>query len=423
MVESLQGKKKKMENKNYFERVIDFSKIINRKSIFLFGPRQVGKTTYLNKHFPHALKINLLNFQMQRQLGSHPEHLSQMIASHIKEGLPPIVVVDEIQKLPFLLDEIHNLIEKNKALRFILTGSSARKLKKSGVNLLGGRAGWIHFNSIVHPERIGLDIAWNQALQWGGLPSILLSSDPKEDLLDYVNIYIREEVKEEALVRDLNTFNTFLEVAASLVGQQIVYQSLCSDLGVSAPTVKEYFQILEDTLIAERLPPYIGGSKRKIQGVPKFYFFDNGVTNVLLGRFSLQERSAEYGVVLEQLIYIELRNFINLKYRNQLALYYWRTYAKEEIDFIIESSDHKNLWAVEVKASRNIVDKHLTALRALGAEVALVARIVVSLEAHIRTSSDGIDIMSVEIFLKRLWNEQILVHPPGNPPRNLCTDR
>ena len=285
------------------ERLLDLTKILNKKSIFIFGPRQTGKTTFLKHTYPDAIYINLLNTQLQIELLNEPFRLNQIIQA--SEG-KTLIIIDEIQKVPIILDEVQNIIQQNTTFRFILTGSSTRKIKKAGINLLGGRAKIISFSPFTYPEYTQAKISLNQVLQWGTLPQVILSEDPRSELIDYLSVYLKEEIKAEALARSLAQFSKFLELAATTVSEQIVYDSLCSDVGVSAPTIKEYFQILEDTLIGRRLYPFAKTTKRKAMVSSKFYFFDVGIGNALLKRFSLHEKTSEYGTACEQYLFQEI---------------------------------------------------------------------------------------------------------------------
>ncbi len=327
---------------------------------------------------PDALYIDLLAVQTQLSLAAALDKLTGMIAAHkqgannqsVKSGV--LVILDEIQKLPILLDEVHRHVESHKKDRFILTGSSARRLKRAGSNLLGGRAKFLQLSPIVHIERRSMNVPWQRSLQWGGLPSILTSENRKSDLLDYVGIYLQEEIKAEGLTRSLRTFATFLELAASTNGQQVSYQSLSSSVGVSATTIAEYFSILEDTLIGKRLPCYRKSIRRRAVATPKFFLFDVGD-----GYHPDKQRK----------------------------LYYWRTQSRVEVDFIVECEDG-GLYAIEVKATATINNTDLKGLRKIAEESTLEInqRIVVCNEPHPRMTEDGIAILPVESFLDRLWS-------------------
>ncbi len=389
-----------------FERILNINPILQRKSLFLLGPRQTGKSTFLKKYFPNNLYINLLNTELHQDLLKRPHHIKEIINAYKHQhdsNSGTTIIIDEIQKIPELLDEIHDHIQNNEQDRFILTGSSARKIKKAGINLLGGRAKMQQFFSLIAPERKTKSVSWQEALQWGGIPSILLSSNKRSDLLDYINIYINEEVKAEGLVRNLPSFSKFLDIAATTNTEQIVYESIASDVSVSAVTVKEYYQILEDTLIGHRLYPFSKSIKRKSVVSPKFYFFDTGVANALLRHFELKTDTPEYGHALEHFIYCELQAFISYN-EPEGQLFFWRTHTKSEVDFIFQDKNH-NLFAIEVKATENVTDKHLKGIRAFAEEKQLPIKhkIVVCLEPMTRQTTDKILITPVKNFLENLW--------------------
>jgi predicted AAA+ superfamily ATPase len=387
------------------ERLLDLTNILDKKSIFIFGPRQTGKTTFLKYKYPNAIYLNLLNTQLQLELLNEPYRLNQIIEASEDKAL---VIVDEIQKAPILLDEIQNIIQENNSLRFILTGSSARKIKKAGINLLGGRAKIISFAPFTYPEYTQAKISLIQVLQWGTLPPVILSDDPKSELIDYIDVYLREEIKAEALVRSIAQFSKFLELAATTVSEQIVYDSLCSDVGVSAPTIKEYFQILEDTLIGHRLYPYSKTTKRKAMASPKFYFFDVGIGNALLKRFSLHEKTSEFGTACEQYVFQEISAYI--KQNNKLiSFYYWRSYDKHEVDFVVELEDEQVV-LVEVKSSKKINSKHLSGINAFCEEksINVYKKIIVCFESTKRLIPKSIIVYPFVAFLKDLWENRII---------------
>ncbi len=387
------------------ERLLDLTKTLNKKSIFIFGPRQTGKTTFLKHTYPDAIYINLLNTQLQIELLSEPYRLNQIIQA--SEG-KSLVIIDEIQKVPIILDEVQNIIQENSSFRFILTGSSARKIKKAGINLLGGRAKIIPFAPFTYPEYTQAKISLDQVLQWGTLPQVILSDDPKSELIDYIGVYLREEIKAEALVRSLAQFSNFLELAATTVSEQIVYDSICSDVGVSAPTIKEYFQILEDTLIGHRLYPYSRTTKRKAMVSSKFYFFDVGLGNALLKRYSLHEKTSEYGTACEQYVFQEILAYSN-KNDEAISLFYWRSYDKYEVDFVVEK-ENGSLVLIDVKSSKKIDAKHLSGIKAFCEEknVKIDKKIVVCFESTKRIIRNNIVVYPFVDFLKDLWDNKIV---------------
>lgn len=387
------------------KRELDLSQVLKKKSVFIFGPRQTGKTTFLRHEYPDAVYVNLLNTQLQMELLNEPYRINQIITANRKKDL---IIIDEIQKVPIILDEIQNMIQDNRKLRFILTGSSARKIKQAGINLLGGRAKIIPFSPFVYPEYEQAEIPLHKVLQWGTLPYVILSDDPKSEIIDYIDVYLREEVKAEAIVRSIAQFSRFLELAATTVSEQIVYDSLCSDVGVTAPTIKEYFQILEDTLVGTRLYPYSKTTRRKAMASAKFYFFDVGLSNALLKRFSLHEKTSEFGIACEQYVFQEISAFINQR-KPTVSLFYWRSYDKSEVDFVIEL-DNRHVILIEAKSANKIQAKHLSGLKAFSEEkdISAVRKIIVCFESTKRVIQEDIVIYPMAEFLKDLWDGEVI---------------
>ena len=377
-------------------RLLDLRQDATQKSLFLFGPRQTGKTTLLKTLFPKAIFYNLLLADQFLRLSQRPQLLrEELMALHDKKT---IVVIDEIQKLPILLDEVHSLIEDEK-LRFILTGSSARKLKRGSANLLAGRA-WIrNLFPLVSTEIKNFD--WKRVLRFGALPFVYDSANPDEELSSYVGTYLKEEVQAEGLTRKIENFSRFLQTAAITNSELINFTSIASDAGVPARTVQEYYQILEDTLIGTLLPPYLKTKKRKAIATAKFYFFDVGVCNHLAGRDNIKPESTDFGHALEHFIFTELRAWQHYtKQKSELS--FWRSTSGYEVDFLIG-----NHTAIEVKSSKFVQDKHLKGLRALAEDLNLKNKIVISLDPKPR-QIDDILVLPVAEFLKRLWAGQIV---------------
>ncbi len=393
-----------------FKRILSLDGVLSQKSVLLLGPRQTGKSTYLKKHFPAALHIDLLDTRLQIALSRTPSRLRQMVEAHRltrpKEDM--LVVVDEIQKVPLLLDEVHRLIEMHPKDRFILTGSSARKLRRNDVNLLAGRARRYRFLGIAHPERQTMSISFDESLQWGGLPRVLLADDRRAELQDYVDLYLREEIQAEGVTRSLATFSHFLDLAATTNTKQVSYQSLSNETGVSSQTISDYYQVLEDTLIGQRLPSYRKGSKRKPVATPKFFFFDIGVAHYLLGRFEVQPHTEEFGDALEHWVYSELNAY--LAYRgDNMKLYFWRSQSKIEVDFVVKLPD-KRIYLIEVKATENVSKKHMKGLQQMSEDTdfEVAGKIVVSREPMPRLVDD-ILILPVQTFADNLWADKLLV--------------
>lgn len=373
----------------YIPRLLGIDRVAARRSVFLFGPRQTGKTSLTQRALAGARHFSLLDSDIFLTLSRRPATLREWLAPQDE-----LVVIDEIQKLPPLLDEVQLLIE-SRGTRFVMTGSSARKLRRGGVNLLGGRAR----SRVLHPfVRAELQDRFDlvRALDTGLLPPIYLSDEPHEDLRAYVGDYLREEIAAEALTRNVGAFSRFLEVAALCNGQELNYSAIASDAQVPVSTAREYFQILEDTLVAHRLPAWRRSVKRKAITRPKLYLFDVGIARHLQGRRHLRARSPELGEAFEALIHHELR--AHLDYTGGGGqLCYWRSRSGYEVDFILDDRV-----AIEVKAKEQVGQRDLRGLRALAEEGQLRRLVVVSLERQPR-DVDGIEILPWQVFLEQLW--------------------
>lgn len=374
-----------------FQRLIDLNCWEDAKGLFLFGPRQTGKSYWLRKKFPQSPYFDLLLSDLHFKYSKSP-HLfrEELLARRPTE----VVIVDEIQKIPVLLDEIHSLME-NHQLRFILTGSSARKLKRGGANLLGGRALVRQLFSLVSPEMP--DFSLDRVLCFGSLPAIYQARDPRPLLQSYVGTYLKEEVQAEGLVRQLQSFSRFLDMAGKTHGELINYSNLASDVGVSSKTIREYYLILEDTFVGSLLPPYQRTTKRKPVSMHKFYFFDLGVANALLGQWEIARGTVEFGRRFEHFIFNEIRAYLQYT-QDARELCFWRSQNRQEVDFVI--GDHV---LVEVKASASVRDRDLKGLKALSEERAFPHRVVVCLEEVPRLIEDGILILPYREFLAKLW--------------------
>lgn len=379
-----------------FKRLLDLKVPIKRKSLFLFGPRQTGKTFYLARAFPEAPLYDLLQSKTFLRLSQRPHLLREELSA-----APPMespVIIDEIQKLPSLLDEVHSLIEEKK-IKFILTGSSARKLKRGGANLLGGRAATFHLFPLVSCEIP--DFSLIRALNWGTLPSIYLSDDPENDLGDYVGNYLKEEIKAEGLARNIENFSRFLQTASLCNAELVNFTNVGNDAQMAPRTVAEYFSILEDTLIGHVLEPYTKTKKRKAVSTAKFYFFDCGVCNLLAGRKNIQPKTELFGKSFEHFVYTELQAFLFYR-RDARPLTFWRSQVSDyEVDFLIGDEI-----AVEVKGTDLVAERHLTGIRALAEELKLKKKMVVSMDEKPRRVGD-IDILPIFRFLEMLWGGEI----------------
>lgn len=377
-----------------YKRVLNLEKSIQRKSLFLFGPRQTGKSFYLKKTFKNALYYDLLRTDLFFRLTSNPSLLREEVLADSENKL---IIIDEIQKLPILLDEVHLLIEEYDR-KFILTGSSARKLKYGASNLLGGRALTRHLYPLVSKEMGDYDI--ERIVNFGSIPSIYDSDEPLEDLEAYVGTYLKEEIQAEGAVRKLEQFARFLNLAAMTNSEILNYSSIGSDLGLPAKTIREYFRILEDTLVGTLLEPYIKTIKRKATSRAKFYFFDVGVANVLANRFNIKPQTELFGKVFEHFICLELHAYINYNKIRQ-PLTFWRSRSGYEVDFLV--GDHI---AIEVKSSTMVKEKHCRGLNVLSEELNLERKIIVSMDDNKRLLGE-IEVIPYREFLAQLWNGQI----------------
>lgn len=390
-----------------FTRILNISETLARKSLFLLGPRQTGKSTYLRNQFPEALYINLLKNSEHLEFLKNPSQLQNSVRYFVKNSQSRIVIIDEIQKNPLLLDEVHDLIENDKSLRFILTGSSARKLKRNGANLLGGRASWFHFNPLCYPE-LGSDQddLWLRGITTGRLPSIIQSTNFSADLKDYVGLYLKEEIQNEGLTRSLENFSRFLDIAALMNAEQINYTAMGSDAQISPSLVRDYFEILSDTLVGHLLPAFQATKKRKAMSTNKFYFFDCGVVNSLTGRTEIPKGTPEFGKNLEQSLFVELKTYLDYK-RIDKKLEYWRSTSKFEVDFVVYDN-LENIIAIEVKSTAHPGKKEFKGLLALEEDFPLKKKIVVCLTERPQLTESGIEILPISIFLKKLWNNELI---------------
>ncbi len=357
-------------------------------SAFLLGPRQVGKSTALRTFYPGSHIVNLLKTEEYLSLSNDPTRLRSIANSE------SLTIIDEIQRIPELLNEVHYLIEERGA-RFLMTGSSARKLRRAGVNLLGGRARTFRLHPLSLME-LGDDFALEKALQIGMLPAAWTVTDPAVLLSAYATDYLEQEIIAEAAVRNVAAFRRFLSLAAVVSGRQINYTKLASDAQVKPTTLREHVEILIDSLIASRISAWQNGSHRKTVSSEKLYLFDIGVARVLQERESYAPHTPEYGEAFESLLYHELSCYS--EYRSKERITYWRTTTNLEVDFVLGDR-----LAIESKASRNVSDADLKGLRAIKSEASFKARIVVCQEPYERRSDDGIIILPFENFVRQLW--------------------
>ena len=363
------------------------------ETFFLWGPRQTGKTTLLQAAYPDALWIDLLKADEYRRYVQNPELLRGELAAR-----PTVrqVVIDEVQKVPQLLDEAHWLHER-RGIRLALCGSSARKVKRGQANLLGGRA--VRYELLgLSAREIGREFDLDRMLNHGYLPRIYLSDEPRRLLNSYVADYLKEEVAAEGLVRTLPVFSGFLNIAALSDAEIVNFSTIARECGVSSHTVKGYFGILEDTLLGRWLPAYTRRPKRRVIGAPKFYFADAGVVNHLARRGELHRGSELYGKAFENWVFHELRAH-NAYTETFATLSHWRLASGIEVDFVINDMQ----LAIEVKATSKITADHLKGLRSLAQDHPRIKqRVVVCLEAKSRRTEDGILILPAGDFTDRL---------------------
>ncbi len=344
-----------MENRKLLNEVRRLIKPLIDKSFFLLGPRGTGKTTWLRQTYPGSPFIDLLADETYNRLLSHPQDLLSLIR---RSDLDQPIIIDEVQKLPRLLDEVHRLIESKK-LVFILTGSSARKLKRGAANLLAGRA--LHYECFpLTAAELGAHFDLKRALQWGTLPALMHESDPKAYLESYVRLYLKEEVQQEGLTRNIGAFRRFLEIASYSQAQPLVVTNVARDAQVDRKVVEDYFLILEDLLLSTRLPVFSRRAKRELVTKTKFFFFDAGVFQILRPRGPLDSTFELSGPALETLVLNEIRalnSYLSLGY----GLYYWRTKSKHEVDLVLYG-EH-GLRAFEMKSTSRLRAEDFAGLR------------------------------------------------------------
>lgn len=359
------------------------------RSAFLWGPRKTGKTWWLHQAFPHAIFIDLLQTDVFGEYASRPSLLRERYGQQ-----RDLIVIDEIQMAPDLLNEVHWLIE-NRKLSFLLTGSSARKLRQRHANLLGGRAWRYQMTPLTCRETEGFEI--EEVLVSGLLPPHFLSTEPLRDLRAYVGDYLKEEIAAEARIQNMPSFAEFLRVAALSCGELVNYTHVARETGVSAKVVRGYFQILEDTLLGSRLQPWRKAKQRRLIETEKFYLFDVGTANYLAGR-TPRIGTAEFGKAFEHYLLMEIQAY-QAYARPELAIHFWRTGSGYEVDFILGDMTV----VVEVKGSRRVHDGDGRGLRALREEHKVKHALIVCLENEPRTTADGIEILPWRMFLDQLW--------------------
>lgn len=371
-----------------------------KSSFFLFGPRGCGKSTWLKESFKGIRQISLLDESLYQTYLADPSEFYKT-ARTTKKG--EWLVVDEIQRLPQLLNEVHRLIEDNK-IKFALTGSSARKLRRSGVNLLAGRAVRRNMYPLT-PMEMGKDFDLNEALRFGTLPLILKSEDPKDSLVSYVQMYLKEEIQAEALVKNLAGFSRFLPIAALFHGQALNISNVARDAEVKRPTVQGFFEILEDTLLAKKLPAYEGKLRVREKSVAKFYWIDSGI--VRAARKDLGPPGAEeIGPLLEGFVFM-LLNFQKDTATEIDDLFYWAPAETKstEVDFLVQKG--KEFIAIEVKATRRLRPEHFKGLNAITGLKGLKRKILVYLGTEKMRIDENIEVLTFDAFIEELANKKI----------------
>ena len=396
----------------WIPRRLQLERLLARRSVFLFGPRQTGKTTYVSRQLGDriALTFTLLDRGLLTSVLADPSRIRREVQAR---GLRDTVIcIDEIQKCPELMDEVQLMIE-TLGIRFLLTGSSARALRRKGANLLGGRGSDRVMRPFSWCELQDTGFCLERAINHGLLPPHYLSDDPDEELASYVDRYLTEEIAAEGLARSLPGFARFLETAATTNAQLLNYSNVARDAQVPRQTVVQWYKVLTDTLIATELPPLTGTVKRKAIETAKFYFFDAGVVRALRRLPPVSDASADFGEFFEHYVFHELCTWIDYR-RPRTRIAYWRSRSGYEVDFVLDQRV-----AIETKAARRVHDKHLRGLRALAEEGLVERSIVVCREERPRIEpgpSHDIEIWPLELFLSALWQDSLDPdHGAGRP--------
>ena len=378
-----------------YHRIFDIENRLD-EAMFLFGGRQTGKSTLLKERFPKAVYIDLLKSDVRNRFKQHPEEFRESLLRYPPETL---VIVDEIQKVPDLLDEVHWLMVE-KGLWFILSGSSARKIKKSGANNLGGRAIPETLFPLVSAEIPDFDL--ERAVQNGMIPRHYMVANARNRMRAYIDLYLKEEIIEEALVQNVDEFVRFMEVAAIMDGEILNYENVASDCEVSANTVKAYYKILVDTLLGFEVPAYRKVIKRKLYKSPRFYYFDVGIANHLTKRYHLAPKTPEYGHAFEHLIMQEIVAYLGYTNSDE-ELTYWHTYENLEVDAVIGDARV----AIEIKSKEHIDLDDKKGVTEFAKEHPDTKQIIVSRDRISRRSGD-VDLYYVIDFFKALWAGEII---------------
>lgn len=375
------------------QRTLQLPELLRQKSHLFLGPRSTGKTTLIEQQLPQAKVYDLLDSSVFRALVKHPKLLGE-------EATPDQwVVVDEIQKLPELLDEVQRLIQKKK-MTFLLTGSSARKIKRGAANLLGGRLWETRLFPLTSHEIPQFDLL--TYLNTGGLPHIYGSAQAALEQRNYINLYLKEEIHSESLVRNISSFSECLEIFSLSNGQEINFENFSRDTGIPTSSIKNYISILCDTLLAFTLPPFLKTKKRKAIARSKLYLFDIGIVNYLNNRSEIKPKSELFGQAFEHFVLQELRAYLSYT-RSRDSLTYWRSVSQFEVDCIVGKK-----WALEIKSSELVLPKHLKGLQALKEEGLIKNYGIISLDPHFRKTEQGIHIFPWKMFLDQLWSGKLI---------------
>ncbi len=372
-----------------------YSRIIKHsanKSFFLFGPRGTGKTTWLKANFKNAIYLDLLDAELFNDLLARPDRLKKLIPPDFKDW----VILDEVQRVPLLLHEVHRLIEENN-FKFILTGSSARKLKHKDINLLAGRALTYQMYPLTALE-LKSDFNIQHSLKWGHLPSTFSELDPKKYLESYISTYLKEEIQNEGLTRNLGAFSRFLETASFSQGAVLNISLVAQDSGINRKVVENYFSILEDLMIAQRVPIFTKKAKRKVIAHPKFYFFDAGVYRCIRPKGPYDSPEEADGATIETLIFQELtavNSYLNLGYE----ISYWRTIDHVEVDFVMYGEN--GLKAIEIKRTSKLNPRDFHGLKAFSKDYPL-AKCYLLYGGERKLFEENIEVIPIEEFLKNI---------------------
>src|SRR5450759_1680859 len=369
---------------------------LGKESTFLWGARQTGKSTLLKSLYPDAPYFDLLLANEFERFLRNPSLLREILLIRSSDGP---VIIDEIQRIPSLLNELHWLIV-NRNIQFILSGSSPRNILRSGGNLLGGRALRHELYPLISVEIPDFNLV--RALNWGLLPRHYLAGNPDKLLSAYIGSYLRDEIMTEDKIRNITSFSRFLEAAAFSNGEMVNYSNIATECGVSSPTVKEYFQILEDTMTGRFLQSYQKKPKRRVILAPRFYYFDIGVANYLLKRGRIELGSEAFGKAFEHFIYQEIyahSHYSGINY----PISYWRTTSQIEVDFILG----ENEVTIETKSTSMVNPRHLKGLKSFAEEYKVKKSIIVSTDPYPR-QIDNITVLPWQVFLNMLWGGEII---------------